>query len=359
MLQHVQCLLHYYCYFSISARRPPRASGRWFEPAFTSTPPAAAVKGRSSSMIRGFCIPFSPRMFSIAPSKVTEGTFNYSLWLASAQPVLIVGRQPHPRRMEIREAVFYSIFYFFLEILLRCPPAASPWHLLTFPLQRRVCPPDYEEQIFSESKWKTGRKIRASALRLTRGCSPSTINRPTQQLAGLRKKSTRRSHYCPPSSVFTGMLKIVITSVRTDISNLDVFVEGLRPSCGEGRQSQREAGSGTTDERWNRIWTEMRTGSARSCSINRLQFGIRNFCYTHWASVNNFSHVFMFSVAVWVKIITGVWVMTVNTKLQEEGEGEFPKAQSALAHAGRSVQELQNETGFVVCFLWMVGHCWA
>lgn len=153
---------------------------------------------------------------------------------------------------------------------------------------------------------KTGRKIRGSALRLTRGRSPSTINRPTQQLAGLREKSTLRSHYCPPSSVFTGTLKIVITSVRTDISNLDVFVEGLRPSCGEGRQSQREAGSGTTDERWNHIWTEMRTGSARSCSINRLQFGMRNFCYTHWASVNNFSHVFVFSVAVRVKIITGV-----------------------------------------------------
>lgn len=92
---------------------------------------------------------------------------------------------------------------------------------------------------------KTERKIRGSALRLTRGRSPSTNNRPTQQLAGLREKSTRRSHYCPPSSVFTGMLKIVITSVRTEMSNLDVFVEGLRPSCGERRQSQREAGSGT------------------------------------------------------------------------------------------------------------------
>lgn len=42
--------------------------------------------------------------------------------------------------------------------------------------------------------------------------------------------------------------------------------------------------------------------------------------------------------------------MTVNTKLQQEGEGEFPKAQSALAHAGRSVRELQNETGFVGVF---------
>lgn len=46
---------------------------------------------------------------------------------------------------------FYS-FSFFLEISLRGPPAASPWHLPTFPLQRRVCAADYEEQIFSESK---------------------------------------------------------------------------------------------------------------------------------------------------------------------------------------------------------------
>ena len=36
-------------------------------------------------------------------------------------------------------------------------------------------------------------------------------------------KSTCRSHYCSPSSMFTGMLKIVITSVRTEIFNLDVF----------------------------------------------------------------------------------------------------------------------------------------
>lgn len=42
--------------------------------------------------------------------------------------------------------------------------------------------------------------------------------------------------------------------------------------------------------------------------------------------------------------------MTVNTELQQEGEGEFPKAQTALAHAGRPVQELQNETGFVGVF---------
>lgn len=104
------------CYFSISARGTC-SSGRWCDPAFASAPPAvAAAKGRSSSMLRGFCIPFSPRMFSIAPSTVAEGTFNYSLWPASAQPVLIVGRQPHPRRMEIREAVFYFIFYFFWKI---------------------------------------------------------------------------------------------------------------------------------------------------------------------------------------------------------------------------------------------------
>lgn len=53
-----------------------------------------------------------------------------------------------------------------------------------------------------------------------------------------------------------------------------------------------------TDERWNRIWTEMRTGSARSRSINTLQFGMRNFCCTRRVSVNNFLHVFVFSVAV-------------------------------------------------------------
>lgn len=42
--------------------------------------------------------------------------------------------------------------------------------------------------------------------------------------------------------------------------------------------------------------------------------------------------------------------MTVNTKLQQDGEGEFPKAHSAFAHAGRSMQELQNETSFVGVF---------
>lgn len=100
---------------------------------------------------------------------------------------------------------------------------------------------------------KTEGKIRGSARRLTRGRSPSADNRPTQQLAGLREKSTRRSHYCPPSSVFTGMLKIVITSVRTEISNFDVFVEGLRPSCGEGE----------TESKRSRIWhSRMRGGTA-------------------------------------------------------------------------------------------------
>lgn len=49
-------------------------------------------------------------------------------------------------------------------------------------------------------------------------------SRPLQKK---KKKSTRRSHYCPPSSVFTGMLEIVITSVRTEIFNLDVFVGGI------------------------------------------------------------------------------------------------------------------------------------
>lgn len=125
---------------------------------------------------------------------------------------------------------------------------------------------------------KTERKIRGSALRLTRGRSPSTDNRPTQQLAGLREKSTRRSHYCPPSSVFTGMLKIVITSVRTEISNFDVFVEGLRPR-GDGVRNKQDLA--LTHERWNRVWTEMRTGSARLRSINTLQFGMRNFSVIH------------------------------------------------------------------------------
>lgn len=62
-------------------------------------------------------------------------------------------------------------------------------------------------------------------LRLTTAQSPRSINRPTQQLASLHRaaKFTCRSHYCSPSSVFTGMLKIVITLVRTEIFNLDVF----------------------------------------------------------------------------------------------------------------------------------------
>lgn len=110
----------------------------------------------------------------------------------------------------------------------------------------------------------------------------SQHHQPTHPAASRpSQKSTRRSHYCPPSSVFTGMLKIVITLVRTEIFNLDVFVEGLWPSCGEGRQSQRETDSGTDEERCNRIWTEMRTGSARSCSVNTLQIRMLNFCYTH------------------------------------------------------------------------------
>lgn len=56
----------------------------------------------------------------------------------------------------------------------------------------------------------------------------SQHHQPTHPAASRpSQKSTRRSHYCPPSSVFTGMLKIVITLVRTEIFNLDVFVEGL------------------------------------------------------------------------------------------------------------------------------------
>lgn len=130
--------------------------------------------------------------------------------------------------------------------------AAFPWHLLTFPPQLCVCIRLWGTD-FSEKKWKgmldRKRDQRVSVeARLTAGQSPSTISQPTQQLDGLQKKSTHRSHYCPPSSVFTGMLKIVITSVRTEISNLDVFTEGLWPSSGEGRQSQRETDSGTEEE---------------------------------------------------------------------------------------------------------------
>lgn len=162
------------------------------------------------------------------------------------------------------EAVLYSSFLFFfffffwkIFFFLCCSPAASPWHLPTFPLQRRVCEPGDEEQISLGEQMKelvkTEGKIRGSARRLARGRSPSADNRPTQQLAGLREKSTRRSHYCPPSSVFTGMLKIVITSVRTEISNFDVFVEGLRPSCGEEE----------TESKRSRIWhSRMRGGTA-------------------------------------------------------------------------------------------------
>lgn len=90
--------------------------------------------------------------------------------------------------------------------------------------------------------------------------------------------------------MFTGMLKIVITSVRTEIFNLDVFF-----SCGEGRRSQKETDAGTEEERCNRIWTEMRTEPARSCCINTPQIRMLNFCYTYsvqttiWACLHVFS----------------------------------------------------------------------
>lgn len=143
----------------------------------------------------------------------------------------------------------------------------------------------YEEQIFQRGNERAckQRKKRDQRVSVEADNGPVSQHRQPTHPAASRssQKSTGRSHYCPPSSVFTGMLKIVITSVRTEIFNLDVFVEGLWPSCGEGRQSQGETDSGTEEERWNHIWTEMRTGSARSCSINTLQIRMLNFCYTH------------------------------------------------------------------------------
>lgn len=181
----------------------------------------------------------------------------------------------------------FFLLYFFLENLLNFTPAASPRRLLTFRLQLCVCVILWGTD-FSERKWK-GLLAEEREKERDQRVSDEADNRPVSQhhqpthpaASRPSQKSTRRSHYCPPSSVFTGMLKIVITLVRTEIFNLDVFVEGLWPSCGEGRQSQRETDSGTDEERCNRIWTEMRTGSARSCSVNTLQIRMLNFCYTH------------------------------------------------------------------------------
>lgn len=129
---------------------------------------------------------------------------------------------------------------------------------------------------FPERKWKgllaeeRNREIRGPVLRLTTAQSPSS-HQPTHPAARQpsqgRHKSTCRSHYCSPSSVFTGMLKIVITSVSTEIFNLDVFFKGLRPSCGERRQSLKETDAGAGEERCNRIWTEMRKPAPRGHAL--------------------------------------------------------------------------------------------
>lgn len=177
-------------------------------------------------------------------------------------------------------------FYILLEDLLNFTPAASPWRLLTFPLQHCVC--NIMRNRFFRKEWKgllAGEREKERDQRVSAEADNRPVSQhhqPTHPAARQpSQKSTRRSHYCPASSVFTGMLEIVITSVRTEIFNLDVFVEGLWPSCGEGRQSQSETDSGTEEGRCNHIWTEMRTGSARLCSINTVQIRMLNFCYTH------------------------------------------------------------------------------
>lgn len=224
-------------------------------------------------------------LFSITPSTATLNLQLY-LWLthsASAHHwkpatttwngntvrtklfciIIIIGRSPK----------FYSC----------CLSLASPY----FPTPA-LCVQYYEEQIFFRKEWKgllAGEREKERDQRV----SVEADNRPVSQhhqpthpaARQPSQNSTHRSHYCPASSVFTGMLEIVITSVRTEIFNLDVFVEGLWPSCGEARQSQRETDSGTEEERCNHIWTEMRTGSARLCSINTIQIRMLNFCYTH------------------------------------------------------------------------------
>lgn len=164
-----------------------------------------------------------------------------------------------------------------------CLSLASPY----FPTPA-LCVQYYEEQIFfflqkgMKGFVSRGERERERSEGQCWGWQQTSLHQPTHPAARQpSQNSTHRSHYCPASSVFTGMLEIVITSVRTEIFNLDVFVEGLWPSCGEARQSQRETDSGTEEERCNRIWTEMRTGSARLCSINTVQIRMLNFCYTH------------------------------------------------------------------------------
>lgn len=152
------------------------------------------------------------------------------------------------------------------------PTFYSPWRFTIFPLQLRVCVRLWRTD-FPERKWKgllaaeRGRERTRSQGQRWGGHRPSlsapSTNPPIQPAAsqpaftGLHK-STCRSHYCSPSSVFTAMLKIVITLVRAEIFNLDVFLRVRNnPAVAEGEVvgkrptlAQWKRGGTTFGPRW-------------------------------------------------------------------------------------------------------------
>lgn len=121
---------------------------------------------------------------------------------------------------------------------------------------------------FPERKWKglLAEESRRERTRSQGQCwgrqqpglpAPSTDPASSQPAFTGLHKSTCRSHYCSPSSVFTATLEIVITLVRTEIFNLDVFLRVRYAAAAKGevvrkRQmlAQRKRGGTAFGLRW-------------------------------------------------------------------------------------------------------------